>query len=178
MKLKDIGSETKTYELNDGESASYSISLSNIDEKLMPGSYRIAKKINGKYEYESFHLSNDNIAKMSTDEHFYFNEDDKITLTITNETDKELSYGRAYKVEKWDYEKGWMEVPLKDDTFTEEAILIKPHGSDTQIINIGNIDEDDMYGDYRIAKEFDVNEVYAVFSYGYAVDENKTAEAE
>lgn len=35
-----------------------------------------------------------------------------------------------------------------------------------------------MYADYRIVKEFDGNEVYAVFSYGYVVDENKTAESE
>ena len=172
MKLKDVDSEIKNYELNDGQTDTYSISLSNIDEKLVPGQYRLGKKINGQYVYKYFELSNDNIAKMTTDKEYYFSKDDSITLTITNETNQEISYGRSFRVEKFDYKKGWSEVSLKDISFTQDVIILKPYEEDTQVININNIDEDEMYGDYRIVKEFNGYEVYADFSYGYAVDSN------
>lgn len=172
MKLKNNNSENKTYELKEGEKASYAIPLSNIDEKLMPGHYRIAKKINDTYVYESFDFANDNIAEMTTDKYAYFNKSDKIKITITNESDKNLSYGKAYRVQKWEYNKGWLEVPLKDNSFTEESVLLKPQEKDTQIISIENINEDEMFGDYRIVKEIDGNEIYSVFSYGYAMQNN------
>ena len=56
---------------------------------------------------------------------------------------------------------------MKDDRFTEEAILLEPKSKSTQIIKISNVDEENMYGDYRIVKVIDGNEYYAEFLFGY-----------
>lgn len=167
LPLKNNGSENKNYEVKAGVICDDSIELSNIDEKLTPGCYRIKKIIDGKERYLEFRLSNDNIVKMKTKNESYWKKTDEIELTIENTSSKELVYGKNYRIEKSNGKNGWIKVPLKDDRFTEEAILLEPKSKSTQIIKISNIDEENMYGDYRIVKVIDGNEYYAEFLFGY-----------
>ena len=117
--------------------------------------------------YGYFDLSNDNIAVMNTDKQFYYDDDNKMQLTITNNSDEELTYGKEYKIEKLGSGPKWEEVPLKNDTFTEEAILIKPNEKSVQTIDLSNIDEEKIMGDYRITKEINGEKYYVTFAYGY-----------
>ena len=165
--MKDINISDVYYELKPGESWNGSINLSYIDEKLEEGKYRIGKSIGGKAVYGYFDLSNDNIAVMNTDKQFYYDDDNKMQLTITNNSDEELTYGKEYKIEKLGSGPKWEEVPLKNDTFTEEAILIKPNEKSVQTIDLSNIDEEKIMGDYRITKEINGEKYYVTFAYGY-----------
>lgn len=167
LPIKNTESENKDYQLEAGVICDDAIELSNIDEKLTPGCYRIKKVIDGSEKYLEFRLSNDNIVKMRTKNESYWKKTDEIELTIENTGNEELAYGKEYRIEKSDGKNGWLNVPLKDDSFTEEAVLLKPESKNTQLIKISNIDEENMYGDYRIVKVIDGNEYYAEFLYGY-----------
>lgn len=161
--LKDTSVSDTVYELNPGERKEFSISLSNIDEKLTADTYEIKMKIGDQYEYGYFDLSNDNIIVLRTEDNGAVKEGaKKLQFTITNNSDKELTYGKDYRIEKFVYPE-WVEVPLKDDSFTEETAVVKPHETNMETIELDNLSEFNEYNEYRIVKEIDGNEYSDIF---------------
>lgn len=161
--LKDTSVSDTVYELNPGERKEFSIPLSNIDEKLTADTYEIKMKIGDQYEYGYFDLSNDNIIVLRTEDNGAVKEGaKKVQFTITNKSDKELTYGKDYRIEKFEYP-NWVEVPLKDDSFTEETTVVKPHETNTETIELDNLSEFNEYDEYRIIKEIDGNEYSDIF---------------
>lgn len=170
VNLKDICIPDVYYELKPGESWDGAINLSDIDEKLEAGKYRIGKSIGGKAVYGYFDLSNENIAVMKSDKNFYYDDNPILKLTINNNSDDEISYGQEYKVEKLSDGARWKEVKLKNDIFTEEAVIVEPHEKNVVSIDLSNIDEEKICGDYRIVKVINGDKYYATFAYGYEPD--------
>lgn len=170
LSLKNSSFEDIKIELQPGEAAYVSVPLDNIDEKLTDAVYRIKKEFDGEVKYAEFSLSNDNIVTMSSDKESYW-QDDKIEIKINNETDKDLSYGSGYKVEKWNPGQGWREIYSKSDLEGEAPTVLKANGRNIETINVDNvnIDRNDEDGFYKFTKEIDGNEYVVQIYYGTGI---------
>ncbi len=75
---------------------------------------------------------------------------EKVTLILTNNSDKNISYGNPYQLEIKRFD-GWHRI-IKNPAFTLEAYIVYPKGSTEIEVNLKNIYGKLKKGTYRIIK--------------------------
>ena len=75
---------------------------------------------------------------------------EKVTLILTNNSEKNISYGNPYQLEVKRFD-GWHRI-IKNPAFTLEAYVVYPKGSTEIEVNLKNIYGKLKKGTYRIIK--------------------------
>ncbi len=166
--------------INSGSSTYLTADISDFLESMqgthdIQGLYRIVIFANKNYSFCEFRIGEEqflwdiNEVYSSLTRNSYTPNVKKLEITITNNTDEELSYGSDYALEKYNFRSGKWEQYLEYENdapaFTDEEYIIYPHQTNNEVIALSGIYKSPLlHGKYRIVKKISDNYVTAEFT--------------
>ncbi len=166
--------------INSGSSTYLIADISDFLEPMhithdIQGLYRIVIFANKNYSFCEFRIGEEqflwDISEVcsSLTRNSYTPNVKKLEITITNNTDEELSYGSNYALEKYNFRSAKWEQYLEYESgapaFTDEEYIIYPHETNNEVITLSGIYKSPfMHGKYRIVKKISDNYVTAEFT--------------
>lgn len=162
--LKDSAKKITKFNIPAHSTRTYSISVDDLASgKLEPGFYRVHNDLGKSFEYTEFKVKEASDVEVDIPDRIIYaagQMNSWVGYTITNNTDKKLTVGSEYAVQKY-IDGEWKDVPLKSKEFSDESYTIQPHSTtETITIRLDNFYEKYHEGKYRIIKTINGKQVY------------------